>query len=1455
MTVDAPPGGRDGRVPGYLGRVLYATDDPAGTCFQVAPGVLVTAAHVCDEVGAGYPGAAVRVDALAGGAPAFEASVARLDAVHDLAVLTSTTALAGSVAGWVATDRVALGTATVITGAVDVPDPRHSYRYLDADGHWAGGTTRDEQVPLGRLQASSVMKGMSGGPVRRASDDFVVGVVSERYNAADGWMRDSVLVARIEDLQPLLDGLAGIELTGLPPLTAAVDITLTVTDAEVRLRGAGIDITGAHSGIRPGLAGALHDVLRERARRSRTAVVRTGTGEQARESVLETVSLRRAGRLASESFLPPPVSEALGELLARVTAVHVPLRIGVEPRGFAVVPWEALPDPVTSKPLALHPLITVYRRLPAVPVRPIPGPLRILVAIAAPDEGDGMVLDYERELRNVLSAVKGARHGDAEVRIVEFATTTAIRAELEQFPAHVLHLSGHGTPGHLHLETGTGAARPMTAAELLSEAIPAGAMPPVIGLAACYTDVADEAGAPSFAAALLAEGASVVIATETSVTDRYATALFARVYQHLANHPVPDVVAAVAEARRVVHHQWSTSPDPRDNHLAALDEWSVVTVLAAHPGVEVYPPATGNESATPRTRAAAVAGDGLVQRETGDFVGRRRELRTLPDVLEGNQYSGIVIHGLGGIGKTTLATQLLHRQQWARLVVVFTGELTIDSLLSTLAHRIGRYYLMDSDNSPDRTITQALQYLTHVDQPWEDRQQVLREYVLDQLPILVVLDNFEDNLTGTYTVTDDALARLLAKWIIDPGRSRLLVTCRYRFALPERAHTLLLAHPLGPMSRAETFKLIWALPALDRLDDSELDRVWRLVGGHPRSLEYLDALLDHRVGRYRDITARLENALAAYPGTRPVLTAGADLDAALATTITVIADDILLTELLDRLTPDARRLLIGASVYREPVDYNALLFQIGADDPGAAWTPDREKAEQSIVSILTGHGIDPTAEEFGLDRLPPEILTAITPALTEFNAAPRPPVSTDLDTTGLVQELWSHSLISIDAQREQVFVHRATATALHESLHRQRREAEVTAAHSRAARYWWWREQVWPQDRDADLHDLLEARQHLQQAGQVSAAIAVTAIITTRLRTIGARDREAALIHHTLTQLPADSPDRSPWLEQLGNLAHLRGDYGAAERLYRQALAINEEVGDRLGIAGISHQLGMLAAGRRDFTEAERLYRQSLAIKQELGDSETIAVTLHQLGILAGDRGDFEEAERLYRQSLTVSEELGDAATIAITLHQLGILAGNLGDFDEAERLYRRSLAIKEELGNLSGIAASLHQLGMLAAGRGELGAAERLYRRSLEIREELGDLSGIAASLHQLGMLAEGRGDYGEGERLYRQTLAMSKELGDDATVAIAATSLGFLESARNQFAEAVHWQLVALLLRVELERAGMAMVDLGRNVRALLELRRRMGRAEFLAKVTDLLSSEEARRLEEQLDSVSGE
>ena len=532
MTVTS--GAPDARVPGYLGRVLDGSV-PVGTCFQVAPGVLVTAWHVLNDIGAAADEARVRIDPLAGG-EAFDAAVARLDPLRDLAVLTSAAGLPAVAGPLTATDQIPLRAKVTVTGHAVPDDPGHSYRFLDVPGEWAGGTTRDDTVPLGRMTSSAVVPGMSGGPVIRDSDGAVAGVVSGRYNSADGWLAATVWVARTEDLAVLLDGIAAVTMRQ-PPLAGPVDLLLTVTADRVQLTGPGIEVAAGHGGVRPGLAEAVNET-----RRSRDQVRPLVRSQIETRASASDLALGRAAQLLGESFLPSVVADELKRVLTAAERAHQPVRFGLAvPPELTGLPWEALPSPDGRGPLALHPLVSVYRKTDAATARMLPGPLRIVVAIAAPESG-GAVLDYERELRNVLAAVRAARQDSAEVQVVPFATVAAIRAELDRGPAHVLHISGHGSPGTLDLESNDGLARPVTADELADQAIPPGQMPPVVVLAACYTDAAGSEGGASFAARLCQRGAVAVIATETSITDRYATRLLARVYGALAQASDPDVV-------------------------------------------------------------------------------------------------------------------------------------------------------------------------------------------------------------------------------------------------------------------------------------------------------------------------------------------------------------------------------------------------------------------------------------------------------------------------------------------------------------------------------------------------------------------------------------------------------------------------------------------------------------------------------------------------------------------------------------------------------------------------------------------------------------------------------------------------------------------------------------------------------------------------------------------------
>jgi tetratricopeptide (TPR) repeat protein len=136
------------------------------------------------------------------------------------------------------------------------------------------------------------------------------------------------------------------------------------------------------------------------------------------------------------------------------------------------------------------------------------------------------------------------------------------------------------------------------------------------------------------------------------------------------------------------------------------------------------------------------------------------------------------------------------------------------------------------------------------------------------------------------------------------------------------------------------------------------------------------------------------------------------------------------------------------------------------------------------------------------------------------------------------------------------------------------------------------------------------------------------------------------------------------WLYTLSQQASRQATAGQpdqAARTYRQMLTWLQDQPatewNRAAISVIHHQLGNTAHRRGRLDEAEDWYRRSLAIDEELGDRPGMAITFHQLGMTAQQRGRLDEADDWYRRSLAIKEELGDRPGMALTYAQVGLLS------------------------------------------------------------------------------------------------------------------------------------------------------------------------------------------------------
>jgi hypothetical protein len=321
--------------------------------------------------------------------------------------------------------------------------------------------------------------------------------------------------------------------------------------------------------------------------------------------------------------------------------------------------------------------------------------------------------------------------------------------------------------------------------------------------------------------------------------------------------------------------------------------------------------------------------------ERASFVGRRRELQTLLRLLrpldptEGPQIA--LLHGMGGLGKSSLAARLLDRIRTTHTQhAVWVGK--VDPLAVT--------NLTDRLTLADPAIDKRVNDLLGMDRPLEDRLRFVLDVPLADIPCVFVFDDFEDgNLepdgAGGHRCTAAALEVLqgFGTAILRTGSpSRVVITSRYDFPLP--AQLRVVRQAIGPLEGADLEKklrLTENLGPTSRVDPALRERAIAAAAGIPRLLERLDSLVGMEVGDLDARLAAIEKAQIDY------------------------REELLLQQLLDAQSSDVRRAIALAAVYEIAVPVEAIL----------ALSPERPISDdvQAAAGVgLLQAGLHPTGE-------------------------------------------------------------------------------------------------------------------------------------------------------------------------------------------------------------------------------------------------------------------------------------------------------------------------------------------------------------------------------------------------------------------------------------------------------------------------------------------------------------
>jgi len=901
------------------------------------------------------------------------------------------------------------------------------------------------------------------------------------------------------------------------------------------------------------------------------------------------------------------------------------------------LPWEVLHDGNQFLVKQVNPAVVPVRCMGKLgkPPSNISHRLRILFMATDPEDVEPK-LDFEREEAQILEATKGL---PLELRVEESGCISELTKVWSRYIGmfDVFHLTGHASvtqdssrKPYFITETETGERYAATATELAK--VFQFRWCPLIFLSGCRTGEASDRGAvKSMAEALIEEGAIAVLGWGRPVADTASTIAAAYLYGKLsAGYSLPQALALT----------YQNMLELEVNH------WHLLRLYVQGRCPEALVQPLGDLIWTPQDTAYEEFLDPLTQQirvaNPQEFVGRRREIQHILRQLRDSESTGILIHGMGGVGKSTITARVLDRLRGYTRIVLYQAvdkSKLFRALAEQCTSEIGQQIL--NSNLP------VLQRLTKF------LQQGLNE---PAQRFIFVLDDFECNLEkreDTYILRDDEqniveILRDLIKAILNSRLShRIILTSRYDFSLPEfnyRIKRLPLAALFGSAlnkkyNRLDAFREASSI-------DSELQiKAKYLADGNPRLLEYLNVILLDPSVPQEEILRRMEGKQQEF------------------------LEKIFMQALLEQLDEETQEMLAQGLLFRLPVPRKVFVEICISSDK-------RFRVDEMLERTISLGVLETTQE--GMLR--------VSQLLSDFLEVEEHPYALAAEA---LYESWEPSLNVALTEEQLREIHRLAVLGNSRDITVEISEI-LTKRLNKSGRY---REVVelcksTPVDSQNDYRLCLQLSHSEAALGNKSDA--------------SEHYRKAIACLEDFLQ-KSNSTDEQKYTTALieayvgiADVYHTRALSGEAIQYLERALTKANKSQDKKSIADIYLLIGIVSRTEGNFISSVNHISLGLNIYKEVGYERGVAEASHNLADSYLRTGKFEEAARLTRETITKHEQVGNYKERSWSLSLLGNIYTAQKKFQIAQEVLEDAVSRFQELQHLHGTFITTYRLGCL---------------------------------------------------------------------------------------------------------------------------------------------------------------
>lgn len=244
--------------------------------------------------------------------------------------------------------------------------------------------------------------------------------------------------------------------------------------------------------------------------------------------------------------------------------------------------------------------------------------------------------------------------------------------------------------------------------------------------------------------------------------------------------------------------------------------------------------------------------------------------------------------------------------------------------------------------------------------------------------------------------------------------------------------------------------------------------------------------------------------------------------------------------------------------------------------------------------------------------------------------------------------------------------------------------------------------------------------------------------------------------------------------DHLARIAIEQNQYEEAGALLAQNLQLRTAAADWVGRAAAIFQQARIAYANTEWAAAKLLAEDALTVQQAANDGLGTIRTARLLAQIMLQLKEYGSASDYCQLALTLCEALQNENEMAITLYTLTGIHRLQGTYDAAKTTAERSQALLRRMGDLRTEGLLLYQVSDIDRKQGEWARAIEHGRQSVAIFRQLNDKVVLIYTLLQLGDLYQAQAAPDQSHACWQEAATLADVLAHTALQAACAERLG---------------------------------------------------------------------------------